>query len=396
MSVYDVAVIGAGPSGLHAARLLADKGLRVVVLEKKAEIGSDVICTGIVGTELFREFSLPADSVVRKIQTMNIRMSAGQSLTYTHPAAFAAIVDRRTFDRNMTEEAQKAGVEIDLGSRVSGILRDKDAVRITAKKAAKSPKKISARMAVLATGNDYHLNRKAGLGCPKDFLLGVQAEIPAADGDVPTVFIGKDIAPGGFAWSVPAGAKDKIGLVTKAEPRACFQSFLKRFCPEFERSISSRRLKVKAIAQGLISRSYGERLLILGEAAGQVKTTTGGGIYYGLHCSRIAAEVILKAYRQGSFQAPKLAEYERLWKHALRKEILVGYYARKLYARMSERHVEKLFELAQTDGIIPLIQEKANFDWQSELILDLMTRAPVFRILHRILKSPSVLKTYFS
>jgi digeranylgeranylglycerophospholipid reductase len=133
MSVYDVAVIGAGPSGLHAARLLADKGLRVVVLEKKAEIGSDVICTGIVGTELFREFSLPADSVVRKIQTMNIRMSAGQSLTYTHPAAFAAIVDRRTFDRNMTEEAQKAGVEIDLGSRVSGILRDKEGGQISEK-----------------------------------------------------------------------------------------------------------------------------------------------------------------------------------------------------------------------------------------------------------------------
>ncbi len=392
MSVYDVAVIGAGPSGLYVARLLADKGLHVVVLEKKAEIGTNVICTGIVGRELFREFSLPADSAVREIQTMNVRMSSGQTLTYRHPAAFASIVDRRTFDRNMTKEAQKAGVEIDLGCRVSEIFVDKDAVRITAKKAAKSSKKISARMAVLATGNDYHLNKKAGLGCPKDFLLGVQAEIPAADGDIPTVFIGKDIAPGGFAWSVPAGVRDKIGLVTKAEPRACFQNFLKRFYPEIERSFPSHPLQVKAIAQGLVSRSYGERVLILGEAAGQVKTTTGGGIYYGLLCSRIAAEVIIKAYHQGSFQARRLAEYERLWKHALRKEILVGYYARKLYARMSERHIEKLFELAQTDGIIPLIQEKANFDWQSDLILDLMTRAPVFRILHGILKSPFVFK----
>jgi digeranylgeranylglycerophospholipid reductase len=396
MNVYDVAVIGAGPSGLYAAKLLADEGLHVVVLEKKGEIGTDVICTGIVGKELFREFSLPADSVVRDIQTVNVRMSSGQTLTYRHPAAFAAIVNRRTFDQNVTKEAQKAGVEIELGCRVSDIFIDKEAVRITAKKAAKSPKKISARMAVLATGNDYRLNKKAGLGCPKDFLLGVQVEIPAADGDIPTVFIGKDIAPGGFAWSVPAGDRDKIGLVTKAEPRTCFRSFLRRFYPEIERSFPSQGLKVKAIAQGLISRSYGERVLILGEAAGQVKTTTGGGIYYGLHCSRIAAEVILKAYHQGSFQAPRLAEYERSWKHALRREILVGYYARKLYARMSERHVEKLFALAQTDGIIPLIQEKANFDWQSDLILDLMTRAPVFRILHRILKSPSVLKKHLS
>jgi len=392
MNVYDVAVIGAGPSGLYAAKLLADEGLDVVVLEKKTVIGADVVCTGIVGKELFREFALPAGSVIRDLQTMDIRMSSGRALTYRHPNAFAAIVDRKAFDRDVTKEARKAGVEIDLGCRVSGLFVDKDAVRITAQRAAQSPKKVSARMAVLATGNDYRLNKKAGLGIPKDFLLGIQAEISAAAGEIPVVFIGKDIAPGGFAWSVPAGNRDKIGLVTKAEPRSCFRSFLKRFFPEVERSFPSGRLKVKAIAQGFVSRSYGDRVLVLGEAAGQVKTTTGGGIYYGLHCSRIAAEVILKAYRQGSFRAQSLAEYERLWKRALGKEILVGLYARRLYARMSQRHIEKLFELAQTDGIIPLIQEKANFDWQSGLLVDLITRAPVFRILHKILKNSSVIK----
>ena len=392
MSVYDVAVIGAGPSGLYAAKLLADEGLDVVVLEKKTEVGADVVCTGIVGKELFREFALPAGSVIRDIQTMDIRMSSGQALTYRHPGAFAAVVDRMAFDRDVTKEAQKAGVEIDLGCRASGIFITKDAVRIAVERAAKSPTKVSARLAVVATGNDCRLNKKAGLGIPKDFLLGIQAEISGAAGEIPTVFIGKDIAPGGFAWSVPAGNRDKIGLVTKAEPRACFRSFLKRFYPEVARSFPSGRLRVKAIAQGLVSRSYGDRVLVLGEAAGQVKTTTGGGIYYGLHCSRIAAEVILKAYHQGSFRAQNLAEYERLWKRALGKEILVGFYARKLFARMSQSHVERLFELAQTDGIIPLIQEKANFDWQSGLILDLLTRAPVFRILHRILKNSSVFK----
>ncbi len=394
--MYDVAVAGGGPSGLYAAKLLADRGLRVIVFERKGTVGSDVLCTGIVGKELFREFSLPADSAVKDIQTMNIRMSSGQTLTYTHPAAFAVVVDRRAFDRNMKDAAQRAGAVLELGSSVSSIVVDNDRVGMTVKKTAGASKKIAARMAVLATGNDYQLNKNAGLGYPRDFLFGVQAELPAGVRDVPTVFIGKDVAPGGFGWSVPAGSTEKIGLISKAEPRTCFRSLLRRFYPETEQALLSQPLRVKTIAQGLVSRSYADRLLVLGEAAGQVKTTTGGGIYYGLHCSRIAAEVILKAFDRGSFQAQWLAEYERLWKQALRKEILVGYYARKLYARMSESHIARLFDLAKTDGIIPLIQDKANFDWQSDLILDLVTRAPVFRILHGILKNPPVPKAYLS
>jgi geranylgeranyl reductase family protein len=396
ISVYDVAVIGGGPSGLYAAKCLAENGLHVVVLEKKEEIGSDVVCTGIVGKEIFREFSLPDDSVVREIQAMNVVLSSGRTLTYKHPAAFAAIVDRKTFDQNMTRDAQKAGAEIDLESHVSGISLGKEDVEIAAKKAARFSHRLSARMVVLATGNDFRLNKQAGLGYPKDSLLGIQAEVPAADEEIPTVLVGKDIAPGGFAWSVPAGGSCKIGLVTKAEPRSCFRRFINRFYPGIGQDVLSARPKVKAIAQGLVSRSYGERALALGEAAGQVKTTTGGGIYYGLLCSQIACRVILKAYQAGSFRARSLAEYERLWKRALQKEILVGYYARQLYARLSQTHIEKLFELAQSDGIIPLIQQTARFDWQSELILDLLQRAPVFHILHGILNRPSFFRKYLS
>jgi digeranylgeranylglycerophospholipid reductase len=106
--------------------------------------------------------------------------------------------------------------------------------------------------------------------------------------------------------------------------------------------------------------------------------------------ARIAAEVILDALKKGRGDAASLASYERRWKAALRKEIAVGYYARKLYARMSEAQFEALFTLAQTDGIIPLIQREGNFDWQSGLILSLLRKAPVFEIFRGFSRKPAV------
>jgi len=395
-SVYDAAIVGGGPSGLYAARLLAERGLKVVLLEKKAEIGADVICTGIVGREIFREFSLPSDSVLNDLQTIKLTLSSSRALTYRHPAPFAVIVDRKKFDQDLTRQAQKAGVEIELGCRVNNLSLEQDFVRIEAGVGARQARRISARIAVLATGNDYQLHKKAGLGYPKDFLLGIQTELAQAGGKIPTVFIGKDFAPGGFAWAVPAGDMNKIGLVTKARPRCCFRHFVRRFYPDVQPEILSQSSNIKAIAQGLVSHSYGERVLALGEAAGQVKTTTGGGIYYGLHCAQIAAGVILKSYRAGSFHAQRLAEYERLWKASLKKEILVGYYARKIYARLSQSQIERLFELAQTDGILPLVRREGNFDWQSDLLMDLFKRASVFHIVQAVLKRPSFDRRDFS
>jgi flavin-dependent dehydrogenase len=111
-----------------------------------------------------------------------------------------------------------------------------------------------------------------------------------------------------------------------------------------------------------------------------------------LLCARIAAELVAKCHRAGSYRAEDLSEYERGWKKAIQREILVGYYARKIYARLNDDQIIRLFELAQTNGIIPLIQEKGHFDWQSEVILALIKKTPVFSILKGISKKPRALE----
>jgi flavin-dependent dehydrogenase len=255
-------------------------------------------------------------------------------------------------------------------------------VEVISKGERYSKEKYCAKLALIATGINYKLHKKLGLGYPKDFLKGVQAELNVRKVDCTHVYVGKDVAPGAFAWAVPVdGDKVRLGLMTDESPKQYFGNILKRFYPEGRMIIDKDRIQFKAIAQGLVSPTYGERVLTIGEAAGQVKTTTGGGIYFGLLCSDIASRVAIKTFEIDNFSKKVLAEYEKLWKRTIQKEILVGYYVRKICAKFNDAQLEKMFQVAQNDGVIPLIKEKGNFDWHRELVLTLMKKIPFVQIL---------------
>lgn len=378
--MYDVIVIGAGPSGLNTARLLAEAGLHIILLERKHEIGKHVICTGIVGQEAFRQYDLSRHSILKEIKKVRLVSPKDNSLIYEHPYPFAYVVDRENFDKGLSQEAQSQGVEIELDEEVIDISIERNTVNVITRKEEKHHKKYSAQMAIIATGINYKLHNKVGLEHPKDFLYGVQAEIRAENVDCTHLYAGRSIARGAFAWMVPIGGNTvRLGLMTETDPHRCFKNLIARINSYETQSVEQNRIQFKAIAQGLVSKTYGERILSIGEAAGQVKTSTGGGIYFGLLCSGIASEVIINRFKEGNFKAKSLAEYEKLWKKAIRKEILVGYYARRICGKLNDDQIEKMFQIVQNDGVIPLIRNKGNFDWHSDLILMLLKRIPLFK-----------------
>lgn len=376
--MFDVITVGGGPSGLNVARRLSEQGLDVVVLEKKDRVGEDVVCTGIIGQDVFKDFGLPQDSVLNEIKRVKLFSPSGSSLIYEHPKSFASVVDRQVFDRSLCELALRSGARIRTRSEVVRVSVNTHNVEVITRSAGKDQKANTCKMLVLATGNIYKLHKSLGLGYPKRFLNGVQAELDVDGIDCPHVFLGETIAPGAFGWAVPLkNGRSRIGLITEKDPNGYIRHLMTMFFPEIRERDYRRHIHHKVIAQGLVARPYGERVLAVGESAGQIKTTTGGGIYFGLLCSEIASRVVAQRLDENRLSASDLAEYGKSCQKALQKEIKTGLMARRLYTKLSEFQVETMFDIAKNNGVFPLIRDKGRFDWQSELILT-MLRKPQF------------------
>ncbi len=382
----DVLVVGAGPSGLRLAGRLAELGLDVRVLERKERVGEGVICTGIIGSDAVGRLGLGRESVIREIQDVRLVSPFDTVVTYRHPRPFALVVDRERFDRALADEALTRGARIELGTKVDSVSVGKHGVTAAAVRPGVGPLRYAARLAVIASGVDTSLHGECGLAAPRDFLCGAQTEVPSTGPEETTIFVGKNVAPGAFAWMVPAApGRTRIGLLTGGDSKSRLKDFLLKYRGQGFGPNAEARIRTRPIAQGLVSKTVGERVLSVGEAAGQIKTTTGGGISYGLLCADLASEVVADCFSRGTFGSPSLSRYENLWRRAIQKEILVGSTTRKMCVLLSDRRIEGLFRLAQTDGIIPIIRETADFDWHSDLIRALLQRLSFmkfFRILN--------------
>jgi flavin-dependent dehydrogenase len=127
-------------------------------------------------------------------------------------------------------------------------------------------------------------------------------------------------------------------------------------------------------------------MIAVGDAAGQVKPTSGGGIYYGLLSAEIAADTLHQALADGDVSARRLARYEREWRKKLGRELRIGYWARKLFERLSDRQIDRIFELIKAGGIDEALlkAEDISFDWHGRTILRLLKYQMVAKTLEVI------------
>jgi digeranylgeranylglycerophospholipid reductase len=379
-SAYDVLVIGAGPAGLMAARELARAGHGVAVLEEHAEIGYPVHCTGLLGLDAFHELSLPVRTVLGVARAATFRAASGRSIVIAADGVRAAIVDRGAFDAALASEAAAAGAELRTGVRVAAIETTNHGARATLASGAA----VGARAVVIACGASYRFNRQIGLGVPRAFTQSAQIETDFPAADHVEVRFGSDVAPKGFAWVVPF-ARDgrphaRVGLMCATRAAGRFKAFAASVRAErrIDAPWSTPRLKILPL--GPVTRTFAMRAVAVGDAAGLVKPTTGGGIYYGLLSGRIAADALDEALRRDELGADRLAAYESRWKARLGAEIRAGLAFRSIAARLNDRAVDAILELATVDGLVPLLQQTANFNWHRDAALALLRHAPFRKI----------------
>jgi geranylgeranyl reductase family protein len=367
----DVAVIGAGPAGLYAAYQLASAGLHVAVLDAQERIGENAVCSGVIGEEAFARFGLPLRSVLNRICRIQAVSPAGRRLEYGSATPLARVVDKAGFNRDLGELAGGAGVELCLGRFVEAIEREKEGVHLRFRLRSQGVGKLRARAAVIACGVNGSLNGALGLVKPRELLRAIQADIGLGKdgaGKPTEVYVGRSVAPGAFGWKIPLGeGRVRVGLMCGEDPRRYFAALLQRVAPGVERGEA--KVQEKAIGQMPVGHCVGERTVAIGEAAAHVKTSTGGGIYFGLLSAEMASAVLLRAFRRGDLSAEGLGEFERFWRAAFGRELWTGYLARKLAAHLSDHLMERVFERAKGIDLVARLEGKLSFDWHHQAIL---------------------------
>jgi digeranylgeranylglycerophospholipid reductase len=386
--MLDVIVVGAGPAGSYTARKLAEKGYQVQVLEMKPGAGHKKSCTGIVGQEFVNTYEIPESVILRHVNSAKVFSPSGNTLHLYRPEPQACILDRPAFDVWMAEKAQKAGAAYEFNTRVTDILIGKDRADVQISRDDK-PNSLSAKTVVLACGYNPGLSERAGLGGFKDYAAGAQAEVEAPDLKEVEVYFG-NVAPGFFAWLVPTKAgMAKAGLLARKDPGRYLKTWLESLQKSGKITSHDVDISYGAIPLKPPKRTYANRLLAVGDAAGHTKPTSGGGIYYGLIGAKLAIGTLDEALKDGNLSAGRLAGYQKAWRRKLGREIKTGYWARRLYERLSNEQIDFIFKVMKTSGIDEALlkAEDLSFDWHSRTIKSLIKYQAVAGAL-KILRLP--------
>jgi digeranylgeranylglycerophospholipid reductase len=372
--LYDTIIIGAGPVGSYLAEKLAQLSYKVLVLDKKAAAGQDICCTGIVGKECLDLLAIDDSLIFRQARAARFVVPSGKSLRLQRDGEVAYVLDRPALELALASRAQAAGAVYLLSALVTDIQNGVDGIHVEADCGGQR-RMFEAETAVIATGFGSPLPSKLGLGKINYFIMGVQAEVEVNGIDEVEVYFDHALAPGGFAWLVPTKKnKGLAGLMTYQQPKNCLNKFLSDL--KAQKKIASNQVipSYGAIPLRSLHRTYTDRILVVGEAAGQVKPTTGGGIFFSLLCADVATDTLHQALQTKDFSQSKLASYQKQWRAKLGKELKTGYWARGLYEKLGNQQIELLYYIASNNGIPQLITELEDFsfDWHSKIILKVL------------------------
>ncbi|MEX2598329.1 MAG: NAD(P)/FAD-dependent oxidoreductase, partial [Dehalococcoidia bacterium] len=324
-----------------------------------------VHCTGVVSTECFERYDLPESLVLREVNSCVLRSPSGRGTRIERNNVQALILDRVALDTLLVDRAVQAGATLLLDTAVEDVCWNGDGVSLVLTHDG-GQASINARAAIVATGYGAPLARKIGLASRSDVVSGCQAVVAAPDVDEVEVFTGGMFGHGGYGWLVPwAQGYALAGVLTRKHTVRLMGEHIRRLQNDRRIGDVQETFRCRPIPLGVTKRTVMDGILGVGDTVGQVKPTTGGGIYYGLLGADAAASTLIDALSNGDVSADRLMPYDSQWRRILEPEIRQGYMLRSILEQLPDSVVEHLHRLIGLPGLKRLLTSRGTFDWHS-------------------------------
>ena len=357
-SKYDVLVAGGSVAGLLTARELASRGISVVVVEEHHEIGTPEHCGGMVSAQGLNKLGIMPDSnVFQNFVTKTVITSPSSRVELNSEHQNVVVIDRRALDKQIANQAQRAGAAIRTNCTFKSFSSD-------------GSKRLIAKTAEGDISCHYFVDGRgiASLSCGsrENFLPSAQFEIYASwiKDDMIQVTFDSDRYPGFFAWIIPTG--QGIGKVGVAGRGINVSTALKHFIESRgERYSTIRKIFAPIWIGGAIDSFVTGKTIIVGDAAGQTKPSTAGGIYSCGIAGILAGRAIAEAINLNEDSALKV--YEKEWRNLFQNEFRKMTMARKVLERLDNKALDEIIN-SLTEHKLREIIESTDFDYHSNVL----------------------------
>ncbi len=354
---FDVIIAGGSIAGLLCAREISSKGFSVLVIEEDYEIGTPEHCGGLVSMSGLKDLGvIPFRKTFdHKIESAKITSPNGNSFTINSMKQKVIEISRRELDKQIAFQAQKNGTVI----KVRTSFQEKTDTGIRT-----NEEKIDCKIFVDARGVSSLIHRdRTGI------LSSAQYEIYAnwiKKGKVEVIF-DQEKYPGFFAWVIPADeGKGKVGIAGKG---INVSETLDKFLKERGEFSTIRKIFAPIWIKGPIKNFVEDKTVIVGDAAGQAKPTTAGGIFTsgmgGIYAGQAISEFLKTNDRKD------LDTYQKRWTTKFGNEFEKQSLARKILERIDNKTINELFN-SITPKIVKEISENDDFDFHTGSIIKLL------------------------
>lgn len=377
MQQFDVVVVGGGPAGAVAARTAAAGGASVLLLEQRPCIDGPSACAGLVSPRTLLVLGASDDCVLRRLRRATFHAPGGGTLSVEATSDRALVIDRSVLERELLARAVESGVDVRLGAKATG-WRDR-VLRIDS-----SDGEDAVRCGVLvgADGPESQVAAWVGLPAAPRGLRAAQAEValPAGASDEIHVFVGERVAPGFFAWAIPAQEdRLRVGLAASPglDPAPYLQTLLaERFAGH--RIVSRLEDVIPFPPAGPI---VADHVLLVGDAAAHVKPLSGGGLYFGGLCARAAGRAAARAAAGDSLA---LRRYEATCLRLIGAETRFGIAARSIRESLRDDQWDRILAILADRDVLALAADRLDLDHLRYMVGHMIGHPVAWRALLRV------------